>query len=68
MVKAGVYVQVGHISIVDRAHLAVLAMFPPLFVEMHYERSPWVSCSPNSPALDVLLVNSERVVIPSRHG
>ena len=44
MIKAGVYVRVGHIGIVDRAHLAVLAMLPPLFVGMHYERVPRVSC------------------------
>ena len=41
VVKAGVYVRVGRISIVDLAHLAVL---PPLRVGMHHERSPWVSC------------------------
>ena len=44
VVEAGVYVRVDHDSIVDRAHLAVLVLLPPLLVGMHYERSPWVSC------------------------
>ena len=44
VVKAGVYVRAGHIRIVDRAHLAVLAVPPPVFVWMHYERASCVSC------------------------
>ena len=68
MVEAGVYVRVGHISIVDLAHLAVLTLLSPLCVGMHYERSPGYLASSNSPAFDVLLVNLERVVTSSRHG
>ena len=51
MVEAGVYVRVGHISIVGLAHLAVLGLFPI---------SAWwyALASSNSPAFDVLLVYS----------
>ena len=57
----GVYVRVGHISIVDLAHLAVLRLFPT---------STWwdALASSNSPAFDVLLVNSEQVVTSSWPG
>ena len=44
VVEAGVYVCDDHISIADRAHLAILAILPTLLAGMHYERSPWVSC------------------------
>ena len=39
MVEAGLYVRIGHVNIVDRAHLAALAMVPNLLVGMHYKRS-----------------------------
>ena len=44
VLEAGLYVHVGHISIVDLANLTVLAMLPPLLVGMHYKRTSWVSC------------------------
>ena len=58
--QAGAYVRVGLISVVDLAHLAVLRLFPT---------SAWwdALASSNSPVFDVLLVNSERVMTPSRH-
>ena len=58
--QAGVYVRVGPISVVDLAHLAVLRLFPTL--------AWWDAlASSKSPVFDVLLVNSERVMTPSRH-
>ena len=38
------YVRVGHLSRGDLAHLAVLALLPPLRVGMHYEGSSLISC------------------------
>ena len=42
VVEARVYAHVGHVSIVDRAHLEVLEMLAPLLVKMYYERSHFV--------------------------
>ena len=48
-------------SILDLAHLAVSKLFPT--------SAGWDALAPsNSPAFNVLQVNSERVVAPSRHG
>ena len=44
VVEPLVYVRVDNISIVDLAHLAVLKLFHPRLVRMHYARSPWISC------------------------
>ena len=55
-------------SIVDLAHLAVVTMFPTSACQDTLERSPWVAYILNSPAFDVLLVNSEQAVNPSRHS
>ena len=44
MLEAGGYVHVGHISIVDLAHLAVLAMLLPLRWDALHKRTFWVSC------------------------
>ena len=48
-------------SIVDLAHFAVLRLFPT--------SAGWDALvSSNSPVFDALLVNSVRVVTPSRYG
>ena len=67
-VRRGVYVRVGHIA--QSIELTLRSWFTlptPLLVQG--ERSPWVdifllSCVRST----VLLVNSEQVVTPSRHG
>ena len=61
---------VGPISIVDLANVAVLEK-PPLLVGLYYERPtvpPGNRASSNLSEFEVLLVSSERIVTPSRHG
>ena len=60
-VETGVYVRFGPISIVDLAHLAILRLF---LTSVGWD----TLASSNSPAFDVLLVNSKRVLTPSRRG
>ena len=64
MVEVEVYVRVGPISIVDLVHLTVLALLPPLACW----DAPRASPSANCVGCTTIIVNSERVVTPSRHG
>ena len=68
MVGKMVHICVGHISIFDLAHLAVLTKPHLCLLGCTTSDLPGYRASSNSLAFDVLLVNSERIVTPSRHG